>query len=569
MKKKLFLTIFFSLLIFFGFRATYAADVFCTSSKSSVVENETFTITVNTNTSGVYINSIEGSVSFPNDLLSVDSVSTSGSIFSIWVEQPTFSNTLGTISFNGGVPTPGFNGARGKVVSILFKAKKAGTAQISFSSANIYANDGMGTDVTSSKNGIVINITPYEGAKTTEEVMASDKLPPSPVITSSDMPDPESWYSLNKATFSWNLLSKITAVQILLDTSSNSIPNITYSPPIGEKIFTDLSDGIRYLHVRFKNSAGWGKTAHRKLKIDNTPPVILSAVSSITEEDLVALKIESQDTTSGINKYKISIDGTVVSEIGADGNPTKAILSPTKPGNHDVSVIAYDRAGNLSEKIVTIAFPEFKAPQIIKYPEAITKGEKIIISGISYPDTDVRIWVQNEGSDPKSYIVRTLADGTFTFESDFIDKTGLTSFYAEAMRSALVISPPSLKYFVTVNKTAFVKLSLLTIEILSVSIPVLLLLILLLYIAYHAYHKLKKMRRRLLADLEQTESESHKIFKIINEDIKQSIKILKKKEIKEKLTEDERKKIDSLSKDVEEAEEYFAKRIKSIEKKDL
>ena len=569
MKKTLYFLGFLLLAFLFTAKIIFAADIFCNSDKLNVTENQTFTVNVSTSTGGIYINNAEALISFPKDLLEVESVNNNGSIFSMWVEQPIFSNTLGTISFNGGVPTPGFSGSKGKIISILFKAKKMGTAQISFSSANIYANDGLGTDITSGKTGVNINIAAYKGPETNEEVMVSDKLPSSPIITSTDMPDPEVWYSLNKATFSWDLPHNVIAVQALINNSPNSIPNVTYAPPIEEKTITDLSDGVRYIHVRFKNNSGWGKTAHRKIKIDTTGPINLDILSSTTPDDLVALKITSQDATSGVSKYKISIDGVFVSEVVANGNPTNIILPPEKAGNHEISVIAYDKAGNLSEKIITVEFPKILSPEITKYPESITKREKIEIAGTSYPNTDVRIWLQLEGENAKSYMVKSLDDGTFSFVSDPIETTGLASFWAEAVRSKDAVSAPSEKFFTQVNKTEFVKMSLLTIEILSVSIPTLLLLIILLYIAFHAYHKLRRMRRRLMTDLEDTESEAHKIFKIIKEDVRQSIKIFKSKDIKEKLSDDDKEVIDSLSKDIEEAEEYFTKRIKNIEKKDL
>jgi serine/threonine-protein kinase RIO1 len=72
-----------------------------------------------------------------------------------------------------------------------------------------------------------------------------------------------------------------------------------------------------------------------------------------------------------------------------------------------------------------------------------------------------------------------------------------------------------------------------------------------------------------MIDLEQTEGEAHKIFRIMKEDIKEITKIFKRKEIKDKLTKCDQDTIDSVSRDVEEAEEYFTKRIKSIEQKDL
>ena len=110
----------------------YAANLSIISEKSSVNLNDVFVTTIYINSQGVAINNAEGDMSFPADLLQVQSVSTSDSVFSIWVEQPSFSNTAGTISFNGGIPNPGFNGSTGKLFRVIFKAIKAGSVPISF-----------------------------------------------------------------------------------------------------------------------------------------------------------------------------------------------------------------------------------------------------------------------------------------------------------------------------------------------------------------------------------------------------------------------------------------------------
>lgn len=109
---------------------------------------DTINVSVLVNTDSVTINNTEAVIDFPSDILQVISVPTSNSIFSMWIENPNFSNSAGTISFNGGVPNPGFTGAGGKIMGITFKAKKSGTASLSFTSGSILANDGLGTDVT-------------------------------------------------------------------------------------------------------------------------------------------------------------------------------------------------------------------------------------------------------------------------------------------------------------------------------------------------------------------------------------------------------------------------------------
>jgi len=478
--KKYFLIPLFFFSIFFATHIAFAADIFCVSDKLAVAPNQTFTVTFDTNTKGAYINNIEGVLSFPKDLLTALSVSSSGSIFSMWVEQPKFSNIDGTVFFNGGVPTPGYTGTRGKIMSVVFKAKKAGVAKLSFSSANIYANDGMGTDITSSRSGLNITITVPEEKKVEKKVV-----------------------------------------------------------PV------------------------------KKVEIDTTAPKDLKIVSSIIPEDLVELQISSIDNESGVNKYKISIDEVQVEEIIFIENPTNIILKPMKPGKHQVSVIAYDVAGNLSEKNITVEFPEVRIPEITKYSEIIKKDENIKISGTSYINTDIRVYLQTEGSEVKNYIVKTGVDGSFSFTTDFVDKAGLASFWVETVRTADIISASSQKYFVVVNKPAFVKISLWTIQLLSVLIPIILLIIVIILLIYQAHHKVKKFRRKLMLDLQETEGEAHKIFRIMREDIKEVVKIFRRKEIKDKLNKCDEDTIDSLSKNVEEAEEYFSKKIKNIEQKDL
>ena len=566
--KKVSLIIFIFTLLFCN-KVVFAADIYFSSNKVNVTENQNFTTSIYIDTKGVNINNSEAIISFPNDLLSVESINTSGSIFSIWVEQPHFSNTTGTISFNGGIPTPGYNGAKGKILNIIFKTKKAGTAVLSFLSANIYANDGMGTDVTNTKSDTTINLNPYTGATTNDQIISSDQISISPVVTSPEITNPEDWYSINKVTLLWGVPSGVTAVQLLFNNNPTSIPSVTYSPAINTKTINDLSDGVHYFHIRFKNASGWSKTAHFKIKIDTIPPMNLSITPSINPDDLVALKITAVDSLSNIGKYKISLDGIFIEEVTAKDNSANIILPPEKSGNHEISVIAYDRAGNISEKILTFEFPKIKAPEITNHTEAIKKGGTISIAGISYPNTDIRIWIQSENDELKNYTVRTLGDKTFTFKSDAIDSVGLTSFWVEALRTKDVISAPSDKYFVSVNQTEFVKTSLVTIEVLSLLIPIILLILFLIYMSYHGYHRIKRLRRKLLSDLDQTETEAHKIFKIINEDVKQLLKTFDSKKTRIKLSEENIETLDTLSKDIKEAENYFTKRIENIEEKDL
>lgn len=135
-----------------------AATLSLSSNTTSVDVGNFFTVNVKANTQGSYINNGEALIQFPTDLLEVISVSKTSSIFSIWVEEPSFSNTTGRVSFNGGIVTPGFIGNSGTLATITFRAKKEGSAVLSFVSGALRENNGFGTDILSSQIGSVIEI---------------------------------------------------------------------------------------------------------------------------------------------------------------------------------------------------------------------------------------------------------------------------------------------------------------------------------------------------------------------------------------------------------------------------
>ncbi len=86
------------------------------------------------------MNAVSGAISFPKNL-TVSSVSKANSIISLWTVEPTFSNSAGTVNFEGIVLNPGFTGDNGKVMSITFTAKSSGIAAVSYTSGSVLAND--------------------------------------------------------------------------------------------------------------------------------------------------------------------------------------------------------------------------------------------------------------------------------------------------------------------------------------------------------------------------------------------------------------------------------------------
>jgi hypothetical protein len=125
----------------------YAATLSYSPASGSYTVGKTFTVGIYAGSADQAMNAASGVVSFPPDKLQVVSISKAGSIFSVWVQEPSYSNTVGTVSFEGIILNPGYKGASGKILTVTFKVKAAGTASITFSSSSALANDGLGTNI--------------------------------------------------------------------------------------------------------------------------------------------------------------------------------------------------------------------------------------------------------------------------------------------------------------------------------------------------------------------------------------------------------------------------------------
>ena len=98
-----------------------SASLSLASSRRTISIGETASVSVVLSTGGVSINAASATISFDRSKLEVTSISRSGSVFTLWAEEPTFSNSQGIVSFGGGLPTPGFSGSGATLIRISFR----------------------------------------------------------------------------------------------------------------------------------------------------------------------------------------------------------------------------------------------------------------------------------------------------------------------------------------------------------------------------------------------------------------------------------------------------------------
>ena len=340
-----------------------AATVSLTPSITSVSAGNIITVHVVVNTQGTAINDGSATVQFPTDLLEVVSVSKSASIFSLWVEEPTFSNSAGTVSFDGGVPTPGYQGSGGTMLDITFRAKKTGTASVLISDANVLANDGQGTDVYTGATNDTITITPPAPASPVSPAPVSKPTVTPPIIqttptdttvhiTSSTHPSQDAWYAENVAQLAFDLPPKSTAIKFLVSQDQTAVPTKIYKPAITQKSTDALTDGTWYVQINALAGGVWGPVSTYTLNIDTTPPN-LTITSLVYDADTKTVTVtgSAQDDTSGFGSLSLVVDG-VAAQSDVGGLLTQGSVEvplDAAPGQHVVKIRAVDRAGNYTD----------------------------------------------------------------------------------------------------------------------------------------------------------------------------------------------------------------------------
>jgi hypothetical protein len=358
----------------------FAADILMAPATGSYSVGQTFTVAVRVSPAGSSINAVEAGLKFNPAVLSVVSVSKDGSIFSLWTTEPTFSNTAGTVTFGGGSPAP-FT-AQSNLLNVTFRTIAAGSGSLTVANASVLAADGRGTDVY--KNGSpgtytvaagtvppptptptptpTTPTTPTPSSNSSEEAIVFGDPPRAPEIGSPSFLDPELWYKNTEGAFSWTLPFDVNVVAVELASSSENQPELNkdavYDPPIDEfKVSREnLTDGIQYLSIKYKNQVGWGAVLNRKIQIDTTAPetFVIDVRAANSTTGFPQLNFEAKDSTSGIDYYEMTIADKEPFKVTPDEAKIGYLLKELQDGTYTIKVIAFDKAGNSRESTVAV-----------------------------------------------------------------------------------------------------------------------------------------------------------------------------------------------------------------------
>lgn len=397
--------------------AAGSAAMSLSPSSGTYAVGKNFTVSVMLDSGGgIGVNAADGKLTFDPTQLAVQSVSKANSVFNLWVADPSFSNTDGSVSFSGG-SNNAYTGSAGNVFDITFQALKAGTTSVSFASGDALAADGQGTNVLGGTTGATFTIGGSASATQTPKPSSADSgssssgsgsgsgngggggapasFTPTVTISSPTNPDPTKWYNNPNPNFTWQLTPDIAGVNTAFDQNPNTLPKRSSAGLISSKQFSNVPEGVSYFHARFEDALGnWSDAFTMQVQIDMTPPkpFTVTAQPGAGISGRTVLEFTATDTVSGVDHYVAIFDGTASTTV-----PLSDVVNgiytapPLLAGKHTVAILAMDKAGNSAEADAEFNIAGVSSPEITNFPATVIENSPIVLEGVADSGSNVTV----------------------------------------------------------------------------------------------------------------------------------------------------------------------------------
>ncbi|MHB9019409.1 MAG: cohesin domain-containing protein [Minisyncoccota bacterium] len=517
------------------------------------------------------INAAQGIVSFSPSVIQMVSVDNSDSIFNFWVEDPTISNDVGTMSFVGG-SSKSIIGKKLKILTMKFKTVGIGNSNIKLSNGVVTADDGVGTNVLSNiiETGVSVSgtvVTPeitsvVEQPKPIERApVAVKKLPSAPKLSVPLYPEESKWYSqIGETSVFWDLPADVISVAVLVDKNPNGVPTIFEKQLFDGKNIGTFEEGVSYVHARFKNNVGNGPITTFKIAIDTTAPLdfkvqILEGLK--IDNPSPTISFSTNDNLSGVAFYSVIVDA----QAPIKTESRELVLPILEPGKHSVLVKAFDNAGNgtdasLSFEILPIASPEIK---FVTQPFYSDSDNTLLVRGSGLSNSITLLSMVNSDG-VVSARASTRANETGEWEYSFSDtfQNGKYKIVAVSQDDRGALSLPTEFVNVVVKAKPIFKIGAFELNLWGIIILLALLLIGSFISGYYFFKmKVSKIGRKIFI----TKQDVIKVTDMIKKDIENL-----KKAVKTADKFDDEFVIKELEENIEKIDKYIQKEIESIGK---
>lgn len=168
---------------------SFAALIYTEASGPAYGPGDTLIVTVRLDNEGECINAGRVVLSYPQSILKPVDFSRGSSLFSLWVAEPVFDTTGGSVIFEGGTPggycgriqgDPALSNVLGRVVFTVIGAGASSASVKPTLDSALYLSDGLGTRAVVRTEGVSLTVLPESvGAENPWlTIVGDDDLPP-------------------------------------------------------------------------------------------------------------------------------------------------------------------------------------------------------------------------------------------------------------------------------------------------------------------------------------------------------------------------------------------------------
>jgi hypothetical protein len=543
------------------------ASLFLDPATAIIPIGEEFDVRVRIDTANTAVGTADALIAYEPQDLEFVSFSSEDSIFgSIIVpdeDTPGRVKVQGVVSQNRGV----YTGTDGLFVTLTFRPLRNTATEVRFM-------QGAATPLLAAAGGSVSNVLSGLGAAT-YTLIPREVVPVAAVayaseeaqfeITPIPVPDDE-WFATTSVTLSWTLPDSVTEMRTHTSDNPNDVPTKEYAIPVTQVTIPDLTEGTNYFHLQFKFSDEWGPVIHYPIKVDITEPdyvVITEAERSDASDPRAAFAIEAADIPSGVARYEVIVDN----EEPVVWNREDRVYRPEglEPGEHLLTVFAYDRAGNSTSSDIEFLVRSLNPPTLTESPDHVLTGNPITVRGTTYPDADVTVYISYEEGEATEKVVRSDATGTFVATLTDAAREGKYTVWFSVADDRGAVSPPSIKRSVKATQPFIMLFGGIAVTYLSVIIPLLALLLLLGVTLWLLYTYVRGYRRRVKRETGQAYSVVREEFEQLREDLIRQIGMIEQANQSRELTREELRIWDELHQKLTKIERHIAMEIADIE----
>jgi hypothetical protein len=562
MKTKLLI---FAVLSVFLPSSAFAATLNFSPPSGTHAVGTTFSINVYVESADQAMNAASGVVSFPWDKLEVVSISKQGSVFSLWPMEPSFSNSAGTVHFEGIALNPGFTGANGKILTITFRARSAGQANMSFSSGSVLANDGTGTNILNGLRVAAFTLTSAGETPSAPKIEAPTATGNVLDIASPTHPDQTKWYTDTTPEFFWNLPSGALEVRTLIGKSPTGNPSVSYIPPISKKKVDELPDGTYYFALRVRTADGWSAVSRYRVNIDTTPPRPFSITFPHGDkgwEPQPVVFFNTTDGGSGISHYDIKIGNGAKQTRSTPTASNPYVLPPQVPGTYELLVTAVDNAGNVRNSSAEFTIKAIDSPRITSYPETLEEGDILKVRGTTYQTSEITLYIREGDTLVSEEYAKSNADGDFAVVASKKLDPGVYTITARVTDDRGARSNETSPLTISIQSNSVSGLINSILKYLSTAILIVVAVGSIAVLIAYLWFKILRVVRHMKQEAHEAERVSEKAFRLMRKDIETHI--MRLKGVKRKLTAEEMAFLEQFERELGEAEEVIAKEIRDI-----